>query len=97
MAVLHLTIGDENVLLTPNGWLSDKHIYASQCIMKSQFPNLEGFMDTLLVSCGKVTNTIKKDGIQIHNLNIKHWVMSAFINGTLTVYDSFISIFQQVL
>ena len=50
--------------------------------------NLEGFMDTLLVSCGKVRNPIEKGGIQIHNLNIKHRVMSAFMNGTLTVYDS---------
>ncbi|XP_028417456.1 uncharacterized protein LOC114541851 [Dendronephthya gigantea] len=88
IAKLHLTVFDENVLLTPNGWLSDNHIYACQFIMKSQFPHLEGFIDTLLVSCGKVRNQIKRDGIQIHNLNIKHWVMSAFMNGTLTVYDS---------
>ena len=88
IADLHLTVSDENVLLTSNGWLSDKHINASQFIMKSQFPSLEGFVDTLLVSCGKVRNPIEKSGIQIHNLNIKHWVMSAFMNGTLTVYDS---------
>ena len=88
IADFHLTVSDENVLQTSNDWLSDKHINASQCIMKSQFPNLEGFMDTLLVSCGKVRNPIEKDGVQIHNLNIKHWVMSAFMNGTLTVYDS---------
>ena len=56
--------------------------------MKSQFPNREGLMDTLLVSCGKVTNPIEKDGVQIHNLNIKLRVMSAFMNGTFTVYDS---------
>ena len=88
IADLHLTVSDDNVLQTSNGWLSDKHINASQFIMKSQFPNFEGFMDTLLVSCGKVRNPIEKDGVQIHNLNIKHWVMSAFMNGTLTVYDS---------
>ena len=83
IADLHLTVSDENVLQTSNGWLSDKHINVSQFIMKSQFPNLEGFMDTFLVSCGKVRNPIEKDGVQIHNPNIKHWVMSAFINGTL--------------
>ena len=59
IADLHLTVSDENVLQTSNGWLSDKHINASQFIMKSQFPNLEGFMDTLLVSCGKIEIPLK--------------------------------------
>ena len=87
IAELHLTVCDENDILTPSNWLSDNHIYACRLIMKSQFPNLEGFTDTLLVSCGKVRNPIKRHEIHIHNQNIKQWVTSAFRNGTLTVYD----------
>ena len=87
IAEMHLTVCNENDILTPSNWLSDNHIYACRLIMKSQFPNLEGFTDTLLVSCGKVRNPIKRHEIHIHNQNIKQWVTSAFRNGTLTVYD----------
>ena len=55
--------------------------------MKSQFPNLEGVTDALLVSCSKVRNPLKRDELHIHNQNIKQWVTSAFRNGTLKIYD----------
>ena len=39
---------DDKVAIVENGMLSDRHMYAANKLMASQFPDIDGFHSTLL-------------------------------------------------
>ena len=67
--------------------LNDEHIYAAQMLLKRQFPNIEGFQDTLL-SEKKAFRPFPFNSIQILYTDKCHWVTSTSLGGIVTVYDS---------
>ena len=44
---LSLTVRDREILLSPTGMLSDKHIDAACSLLGSQFPKIEGLQSSL--------------------------------------------------
>lgn len=76
--------------LTSGNLLNDNHINAAQFLLKNQFSQVDGLIDTLIVS-NKLTRedaTISMtNAIQIHNLP-GHWVVSQSNGHSVIVYDS---------
>ena len=44
----HGKLVDDKVAIVENGMLSDRHMYAANKLMASQFPDIDGFHSTLL-------------------------------------------------
>lgn len=69
-------------------WLTDLHISAANEILKTQFPNENGFQQPVL---GQNLSFRRINGpyVQIIHTNGNHWVTVAGIHGSLVkVYDS---------
>lgn len=80
---------DKEAILCPTGWLTDSIINAVQCLLKKQFPNINGFQDTCL---GSVYNfkTLQSDFIQIL-FSPGHWLTIStmgLIYPSVAVFDS---------
>ena len=69
-----------------NGRLDDNFINESQDILKKQFPNIDGWQDTLL--CQTSFSAVSEESVQIHHTRKNNWVCSTSINEHLRVYDS---------
>ena len=69
-----------------NGRLDDNFINESQDILKKQFPNIDGWQDTLL--CQTSFSAVSEESVQIHHTMKNNWVCSTSINEHLRVYDS---------
>lgn len=67
--------------------LNDKHIMASQKLIKKQFPHVDGLIDPVLVSNNVIPCLPTQEAIQIHHIP-GHWVMKCSFGGAVTVYDS---------
>ncbi|KAF3698781.1 Calcium-responsive transcription factor [Channa argus] len=81
-----LTLADENMLLSEQ-WLNDKHINASQSLLREDFPFLEGLHDTVQLPAARAQVHTTADVIQIHHVG-QNWLVSASIRGQLQIYDS---------
>lgn len=81
-----LTLADEDLLLTGQ-CLNDKHIKASQCLLREEFPFVEGLNDSDLLRAAKVQVPAATDVIQIHHVG-QHWLVSAAVRNQIQVYDS---------
>ena len=75
---------DRNTILS-NGRLDDNFINESQNILKKQFPNIDGWQDTML--CQTLFSAVSEESDQIHQTRKNNWVCSASINEHLRVYD----------
>ena len=66
---------DENdkKILEDGRWLNDKHMYAAQHLLKSQFPHISGLQPTIL---GKARQweVMTSEGVQIINQANSHWI-----------------------
>ncbi|XP_066303195.1 uncharacterized protein [Branchiostoma lanceolatum] len=74
--------------LQEDKWLTDKHMNSAQHLIRSEYPFIDALRDTVIL----VDNTHdpilgSRDCLQIHHLR-DHWVLSAAIDGKITVYDS---------
>ena len=89
---INLSLVDKNIL-SSGDLMNDKHINAAQILLKNQFPEACGLMDTLIVS-----NQLSGEGlpninssmtniIQLHNLP-GHWLVSQSNGQSVIVYDS---------
>ena len=76
---------DRNTILS-NGRLDDNFINESQNILKKQFPNIDGWQDTLL--CQTSFSAVSEESVQIHHTRKNNRVCSTSINEHLRVYDS---------
>ena len=77
--------------LIEGSWLTDKHINASNKLLKQQCPNQNGQQDTLVLAEKLMWRSNTKDFVQIINLNNLHWVCVSNIgcpDNTIDVYDS---------
>lgn len=81
-----LTLADENALLTGQ-WLDHKYIYASQSLLREEFPFVEGLHNTVPLPAATVQDSIASDVIQIHH-DGQHWLVSTLVNGQVHLYDS---------
>ena len=85
---LHLHQEDSHALIH-NKWLSNKHIYAAQILLKKQFAHIGGLQPLTLSQTGQ-WQVISSVGIQIlHSDN--HWLCVSTIGcpgNTINLYDS---------
>ena len=76
---------DRNTIRS-NGRLDDNFINESQDSLKKQFPNIDGWQDTLL--CQTSFSAVSEESVQIHHTRKNNWVCLTPINEHLRVYDS---------
>ena len=83
-----LSLSDKESLLTLERPLIDKHINFAQVLFKEQYPNVSGFMSTLLQY--KPLTAKLTSGVQIIHCRDFHWVTAYKKNSSkdVTVYDS---------
>jgi len=77
--------------LIEGSWLTDKHINASNKLLKQQCPNQNGLQDTHILAEKLMWRSNTKDFVQIINLNNLHLVCESNIgcpDNTIDVYDS---------
>ena len=67
-------------------WLTDDHMFYAQELLRMQFPTIDGWQSTLLAQ-NNGCFPAKMDAIQIHIVSDSHWVMSARLGGTVTLFD----------
>ncbi|XP_028988455.1 uncharacterized protein si:dkey-31c13.1 [Betta splendens] len=81
-----LTRADEFLLLTGRR-LNDKHINASQCLLREEFPFGEGLNDPDRLPVDAARVPAATDAVQIHRVG-RHWLVSAAVRNHVQVYDS---------
>ena len=67
-------------------WLTDDHMFYAQVLLRIQFPTIDGWQSTLLAQNNGYLPA-KMDAIQIHIVSDSHWVTSARLGGTVTLFD----------
>ena len=67
-------------------WLTDDHMFYAQELLRMQFPTIDGWQSTLLAQNNGYFPA-KMDAIQIHIVSDSHWVTSARLGGTVTLFD----------
>ena len=67
-------------------WLTDEHMFYAQELLRMQFPTIDGWQSILLAQNNRFLPA-KMDAIQIHIVSDSHWVTSARIGGTVTLFD----------
>eukprot|EP00731_Ephydatia_muelleri_P018182 Em0011g222a len=67
-------------------WLTDDHMFYAQELLRMQFPTIDGWQSTLLAQNNGYLPA-KMDAIQIHIVSDSHWVTSARLGGTVTLFD----------
>jgi hypothetical protein len=67
-------------------WLTDDHMFYAQELLRMQFPTIDGWQSTLLAQNNRFFPA-KMDAIQIHIVLDSHWVTSARLGGTVTLFD----------
>ena len=71
--------------------LTDQHIHIAQCLIKRQFPHIEGLQSSLLQSKPGREYEAGTDQLQIVHSRGDHWVLASTVgceNGKVNVYDS---------
>ena len=88
---IKLTEKMKQILLDPNGWLTDEHMDAASRLLKSNRADVAGLNDMVVMTHFKKTKVAlaTKNGqtIQCHNIG-GHWVVSTCKDGQVTVYDT---------
>ena len=88
---LTLKESHKEILVSRHKWLCSSIIDASQEIMKSQFPNIQGFSSVDLGQPGQNRigyDRVTCEAIQLHHTQKSHWIMSNSLGGTVTILDS---------
>ena len=67
-------------------WLTDDHMFYAQELLRMQFPTIDGWQSTLLAQNNGYFPA-KMDAIQIHIVSDSHWVRSARLGSTVTLFD----------
>ena len=79
----------ESILQNNGIWLNDSIINAAQYLLHGQFPYVKGLANSVCVASKKSAPCpLTGTGIQIHNSDNMHWLVSTVFNGEITVYDS---------
>lgn len=68
-----------------NEWLSDSHIVAAQNILKKQFPAVDSLVSPLLGTSIIGFDSAIHGAVQIHNVDMSHWVTST--GGILAAHN----------
>ena len=87
---LQLYKKDELILLSLTAWLNDNHINAAMHLLHAQFPEINGFQDTLRQSINGYEPSLHPF-IQITLVCNSHWVCVSSLNcesNEVKVYDS---------
>jgi hypothetical protein len=69
-----------------NKWIDDVIMNAASQFLKTEFPLVSGLYSTSFSRLGFIHNPYQ--GIQFHNVNGTHWVLSSSLHGKIQVYDS---------
>lgn len=89
---LGLFIADKYILHSKSQWLNDSIINCFQTLLKSQYPNFQGFQNTQLRKTLKFeTINWEQPFIQILHVNGNHWIVVSNIyseKGCIDIYDS---------
>ena len=82
---LHLD-QEDRIALIRNKWLSDKHIYAAQILLKKQFAHIGGLQPPTLSLTGQ-WQVMSSEGIQISHTG-NHWLCVSTIGcpGTPSIF-----------
>eukprot|EP00112_Aurelia_sp_Birch-Aquarium-sp1_P003936 Seg1446.6 transcript_id=Seg1446.6/GoldUCD/mRNA.D3Y31 product="hypothetical protein" protein_id=Seg1446.6/GoldUCD/D3Y31 len=82
---------DKAILMSADKWLSGNIINATQHLLKSQFPSLSGFQDTMTIKSKRV-KPVEGEFIQILHKSESHWVTVSNIatadTEVVSIYDS---------
>ena len=84
---------DRCVILTPGRWLWGTHLTAVQLLLKQQFPDINGLIDTFKITHAQKGITLSSGSVQILHVNDNHWItistlMSTGNDNDVIVYDS---------
>ena len=84
---------DRCVILTPGRWLWGTHLTAVQLLLKQQFPDINGLIDTFKITHAQKGITLSSGSVQILHVNGNHWItistlMSTGNDNDVIVYDS---------
>jgi hypothetical protein len=85
---LNLNYKERNIILGGD-WLNDEIIDAAAAILKKKHPYVTGLVNASFSLHGFDYNPC--EGIQFHNINRCHWVLSSSVGGRVKVYDSLIT------
>ena len=88
-----LTISEQEIILSPIGWLNDSIISAAQMLMLQQFPHMTGLEPPTLAQT-MAFQVHRGDFVQILNIRNCHWCTISNIGceeGVVNVYDSMYS------
>ena len=87
---LELRENDKEIICSGH-WLTDKHISAMNKLLRRQYPQQNGLMDTICLSEQSVWKAKTHNFIQVHNISGSHWVCTSNIEcnqNSVNVYDS---------
>jgi hypothetical protein len=76
----------EKHIILNNEWLIDNIMDAASALLRRDYPMISGLVNASFSLHGFIYNPC--EGIQVHNLNQCHWVISSSIGGIIKVYDS---------
>ena len=71
--------------------MEDRHIGFGQCLLKNQFPNINGFQSTLYQTESKY-NINSEEALQVIHVAGAHWALISTLgcnDGEVNLYDSF--------
>lgn len=91
---LGLRESHSKILLNPDNCLGDEIINATQCVLRSQFPNVAGLEDTVLVAAGQITLAGCNSSLAVqvvHDGPKEHWITvttAGCSQGQLAVFCS---------
>ena len=89
--IYSLPYGARNVILSPQGWLTDEIITAAQKLMHQHFPNMEGFQPPTLGKLHSGFDVHRDAFVQIINVKNIHWCVVSTVGcetGIINLYDS---------
>ena len=76
----------EKNAIQKNEWLTDEILDAASKILKKKHPHITGLVNAAFCVNGFDKNPY--EGIQFHNINGNHWVLSSSLGGRIKSYDS---------
>ena len=89
--ICSLPYGARDVILSPQGWLTDEIITAAQKLMHQHFPNMEGFQPPTLGKLHSGFDVHRDAFVQIINVKNIHWCVVSTVGcetGIINLYDS---------
>ena len=89
--IYSLSFGARDLILSPEGWLTDEIITAAQKLMHQYFLNMKGFQPPTLGQVPGGFDVHREEFLQIINVKNNHWCVVSTVGcetGIINLYDS---------